>query len=79
MLTKEIILCKYPKYSNIKDIIKLYIFDEDIENISIILKMSNLEILSLPSNIITSLSALSYCVNMRQIYLRNNNISSFEK
>ena len=34
MLTKEIILTKYPKYSNIREIKKLDIWGEDIENIS---------------------------------------------
>ena len=79
MLTKELILTKYPKYSNIKEIKKLDIWGEDIENISIISKMPNLEILSLSSNKISSLSPLSYCLNMREIYLRNNNIYSFEE
>ena len=79
MLTKEIILSKYPNYSSIKDIKKLDIWGEDIENISIISKMTNLEILSLSSNKISTLSPLSYCLNLREIYLRNNKISSFEE
>ena len=79
MLTKRMILSKYPKYSSIKDIKKLDIWGEDIENISIISKMTNLEILSLSSNKISSLSPLSSCLNLSEIYLRNNNISSFEE
>ena len=79
MLTKELILSKYPKYSNIKEIKKLDIWGEDIEDISIISKMPNLEIISLSSNKISSLSPLSHCLNMREIYLRNNNIYSFEE
>ena len=55
MLTKELILSKYPKYSDIKEIKKLDIFGEDIKDISIISKMPNLEILSLSSNKISSL------------------------
>ena len=79
MLTKEIILTKYPNYSNLKEIKKLDIWGEDIENISIISKMPNLEILSLSSNKISSLSPLSHCLNVYEIYLRNNNIYSFEE
>ena len=79
MLTKEIILTKHPKYTNLNEIKKLDIWGEDIENISIISKMPNLEILSLSSNKISSLSALSHCLNLREIYLRNNNIYSFEE
>ena len=41
--------------------------------------MPNLEILSLSSNKISSLSTLSICLNIREIYLRNNNINSFEE
>ena len=79
MLTKEYILSKYPKYSDITEIKKLNIWGEDIQDISIISKMPNLEILSLSSNKISSLSPISTCLNMREIYLRNNNIYSFEE
>ena len=79
MLTKEFILSKYPKFSDISEIKKLNIWGEDLQDISIITKMPNLEILSLSSNQISSLSPLSACLNMREIYLRNNNISSFEE
>ena len=79
MLTKEIILSKYSKYDNISEIKKLNIWGEDIEDISIISKMPNLEVLSLSSNKISSLFPLSYCLNLREIILRNNNIYSFDE
>ena len=79
MLTKEIILIKYPKYSDIKEIKKLNIWGEDLQDISILSKMKNLEILSLSSNKISNLSPLSNCLNIREIYLRNNNINSFNE
>ena len=79
MLTKEYILSKYQKYSDLTEIKNLNIWGEDIQDISIITKMPNLEVLSLSSNNISSLSPISSCLNMREIYLRNNNISSFEE
>ena len=79
MLTEEIILSKYPHYSSISEIKKLYICREEIEDISLISKMKNLEIISLTSNNISSLYPLSKCINLREIYLRNNNINSFEE
>ena len=79
MLTKDFILSKYPKYSDITEIKKLNIWGEDIEDISIISKMINLEKLSLSSNKISTLSSLSNCLNLREIYLRNNNIITFEE
>ena len=79
MLTKELILSKYPKCSDITEIKKLNIWGEDIENLSIISKMPYLEILSASSNQISTLCPLSSCINMREIYLRNNNINSFDE
>lgn len=73
------ILSKYPNYSSILEIKKLYICKEEIEHITIITKMENLEILSLSSNKISSLYPLSNCINLREIYLQNNNINSFEE
>jgi hypothetical protein len=79
MLTKEFILSKNPKHSEISDIKTLNIWGQDITDISILSKMPNIEILSASSNNISSLSPLSSCLNMREIYLRNNNINSFEE
>ena len=79
MLTKDFILSKYPKYSDITEIKKLNIWGEDIEDISIISKMINLEKLSLSSNKISALSSISNCLNLRELYLRNNNIITFEE
>ena len=79
MLTKEFILSKFSKISELSGITKLNIYAEDIEDISIISSMPKLEYLSLSCNKISSLSALSNCIYLREIYLRNNNISSFEE
>lgn len=79
MLTKEIILSKYPKYSSISEITKLNIWGEDIQDISIVSLMPNLKIISLSSNKISSLYPLSNCLNLHEIYLRNNNIQSFDE
>ena len=79
MLTKELIFSRNSKISELSQITKLIIYAEDIEDISIISSMPKLEYLSLSSNNISSLSALSDCIYLREIYLRNNKISSFEE
>ena len=79
MLTEELILSKHPKCTDIYTIKKLNIWGEDIEDISIISKMKKLTILSLSSNNISDLSPLESCINLRELYLRNNNISSFQE
>lgn len=79
MLTEELILSKYPNYTDITKIKKLDIWGEDIQDISILSEMKKLSILSLSSNNVNDLSPLESCLNLRELYLRNNNISSFEE
>ena len=79
MLTKEFILRKNPKISDISSITKLNIYLEDIQDISILSSMPKLEYLCLSCNEISSLLPLSKCIYLREIYLRNNKISSFEE
>ena len=79
MLTKEFILSKYPNITDITEIRKLNLYAEDLLDISLISKMPNIEVLSLSSNQISSLSPLTNCLNVREIYLRNNNIDSFKE
>ena len=79
MLTKELILSKIPTISDLSEVTKLNIYGEDLEDISFITSMPKLEYFSLSCNNISSLSPLSNCIYLREIYLRNNNISSFEE
>ena len=79
MLTKELILSKISAKSDLSEVTKLNIYGEDLEDISFITSMPKLEYLSLSCNNISSLSPLSNCIYLREIYLRNNNISSFEE
>ena len=79
MLTKEFILSKYPNITDITEIKKLNLYAEDLLDVSLISKMPNIEVLSLSSNQISSLSPLTNCLNVREIYLRNNNIDSFKE
>ena len=79
MLTKEFILSRNSNISDLSEITKLNIYAEDIEDISIISLMPKLEYLSLSCNKISSLSSLSNCLFLREIYLRNNKISSFNE
>ena len=79
MLTKEFILSKYPNITDITEIKKLNLYAEDLLDVSLISKMPNIEVLSLSSNQISSLSPFTNCLNVREIYLRNNNIDSFKE
>lgn len=79
MLTKEFILSKYPNITDITEIKKLNLYAEDLLDISLISKMPKIEVVSLSSNQISSLSPLTNCLNVHEIYLRNNNIDSFKE
>ena len=79
MLTKEFILSKYPNITDITEIKKLNLYAEDLLDVSLISKMPNIEVLSLSSNQISSLSPFTNCLNVREIYLRNNDIDSFKE
>ena len=79
MLTKELILSKYPNNIDITSIKKLNMCSNNISNISILSQMKDLEIISLSSNKISFLYPISKCENLRELNLRNNYIFSFDE
>ena len=78
MLTEELILKKFPQ-KNLNEIKIFNLWGYDIENINIISKMHNLEILSLSVNKISTLKPLKNCFKLKELYLRKNNISSLKE
>ena len=78
MLTEELILKKCPQ-KNLNEIKIFNLWGYDIENINIISKMHNLEILSLSVNKISTLKPLKNCFKLKELYLRKNNISSLKE
>lgn len=79
MLTKELILQKHSSSSDLSSIKTISMWGSDIENISILKEMPNIEIISLSVNRIRTLSALSSCYKLRELYLRKNLISSLSE
>ena len=73
-LTSELIMmkCKTDKISNIKN---LNLWGNDLEDISIIKEMPNIEICSLSLNKIISLKEFSSSKKLTELYLRKNLIS----
>lgn len=70
-LTPDYILmkCKTDDLENIKN---LNLFANDLENISIIKEMTNIEICSLSINKISTLKDFANCKNLKELYLRKN-------
>jgi len=65
------------KTNRIEQIKSLNLWGNDLEDVSIVQKMTSLEVLSLAVNQITTLQDFRYCTNLRELYLRQNKISSF--
>lgn len=73
-LTPELLLqkCKTDKLSSIKN---LNLWGNDLEDISLIAEMPNIEICSLSLNKIISLKDFSSCKKLTELYLRKNLVS----
>ena len=78
MLTKEVVLSKC-HVESLSDVKKLTLWGSDLENIDIISELTNLEIASLSINKISSLKPFENCANLKELYLRKNNISNIEE
>ena len=78
MLTKEDILSKY-KANSLEDIKNINLWGSDLTNVDIISEMKNVEVVSLSLNQITSLKPFQNLHNLKELYLRKNNISNIKE
>ena len=78
MLTKEQIENKYPnkKFEKMKYI---DLWGKDLNNIDIISNLKSLRIICLSGNKIISLKPFENLENLKELYLRNNNMTNFEE
>jgi Leucine-rich repeat (LRR) protein len=77
-LTQELILTKC-KVNNLSEVKNLNLWGCEIEDIDIITKLINVEVVSLSVNKIRTLKSFANCKNITELYLRKNNISSLEE
>ena len=77
-LTAELIIqrSKTDKFDKIKN---LNLWGNEIENISVLKQLPNVEVLSLSVNKITSLKDFAACKKVTELYLRKNNISDLSE
>ncbi|EDW27552.1 GL20213 [Drosophila persimilis] len=78
ILTEQLVEAK-SKVSDIRYAIRLNAWGSDLHDISILLRMPRLEVLALSLNKIRSLSSLQNCHRLKEVYLRRNEIQSFEE
>ncbi|XP_049454888.1 cilia and flagella associated protein 410 [Epinephelus fuscoguttatus] len=77
-LTRKQVLAK-AKASDLDSVKKLNCWGCNLTDISIFSQMANIEVLTLSVNSISSLSPLSGCLSLCELYLRRNNIPSLSE
>lgn len=78
VLTRELISAK-THCDNLYHIKNLNLWGNDIEDITLLRQMPNLEIVSLSVNRILSLKEFANCKKLQELYLRKNNISDLDE
>lgn len=76
-LTKEIILTKC-RVDTLEDVKNLSLWGNDLEDVSIIKQLPNVEVVSLSVNKITTLKPFASCKKLQELYLRKNLIPNLE-
>lgn len=78
MLTEEQVLAKC-HVSSLEEVKNLTLWGNSLENIDIVSKMKNVEVVSLSLNKISSLKPFQNCSNLKELYLRKNSISDIQE
>lgn len=78
VLTEHMIIMK-TRANAVSDVKQLNMWGYQIRDISVFRKMPHVEVISLPINNIDNLEPLQYCTNLRDLHLRQNQISDFSQ
>mmetsp|Transcript_20932 Transcript_20932/g.49931 ORF Transcript_20932/g.49931 Transcript_20932/m.49931 type:complete len:115 (-) Transcript_20932:692-1036(-) len=73
-LSEQLVLAK-TRLDNLVDVRNLNLWGQDLDDVSILRRMPNVEVLSLSVNKISSLKDFAYCKKLQELYLRRNLIS----
>ncbi|XP_033732826.1 acidic leucine-rich nuclear phosphoprotein 32 family member A-like [Pecten maximus] len=65
--------------ADLESVKKLNFWGSDIENVSVVRRMPNLEVCSLSVNSIKTLEDFSYCPNLQELYIRKNKIKDLSE
>jgi hypothetical protein len=74
-LTATLVLAK-TKLDNLALVKNLNLWGAELEDVSVLRQLPNLEVLALSVNRIKSLADIGQCSSLRELYLRKNNIAS---
>lgn len=73
VLTENCVLSR-TRAQDLKSVRKLNCWGSELEDVSIVRKMSHVEVLSLSVNNISTLADFACCKNLQELYIRKNNI-----
>ena len=74
-LTEELVLQR-TKAKSLGEVRSLNMWGQDISDVDILLRMPNVEVLSLSVNGIRSLRSFGQCHRLRELYLRKNDVKN---
>lgn len=77
-LSAEVVLLR-TKAGTLENVKHLNLWGNDIDNVSILRQMPNLEVVSLSVNKLTSLQDFAHCAKLSELYLRKNCISELSE
>lgn len=77
-LTEQAVLEK-SKASSLSEVKSITFWGADIQDVSIVSKMPNLESVSLSANKISSLQPFASCPNLKEIFLRRNHVANLSE
>ena len=78
-ILKESLVYAKTKCEQLDAVVHLNLWGSHLSDVSLISKMSNVEIVSLSVNQISSLEPFSYCSKLSELYLRKNKIHDVEE
>lgn len=77
-LTRELIIEKCKK-ENFKDIKNINLWGNDLDDLTLIRQLPNIEVVSLSVNKISTLQNFAYCPKIQELYLRKNQIADIKE
>ncbi|ORC93138.1 Protein C21orf2 [Trypanosoma theileri] len=79
MILKEQFVLETTKATSLAAVRNLNLWSEGLTDVSIISKIPGIEVLSLSSNQVSTMSPFASCTSLRELYLRKNNIQSLSE
>lgn len=73
-LTEHLVLSRSRQH-NLDDVVRLNLFGNDLVDVSILEQCPNLEVVSLSNNRISSLRSFSHCIKLKELYIRQNDVT----